>query len=141
MRSFHDLITEHLAEYVGPHQEILRHAPALYRLQANLLRDPGLPGRMRPLLLASIAYFALPEDIVSEDLRGAAGLLDDIFLSAFTVDAIRQAAGSHEILEHNWDGDVPVAELIGRILEQEKELIGDQLEIILWFIGYEHLPH
>ena len=133
------LIKESLAGYTGEHANFILHAPAFYRLFINLLEDPQLPGRLRPLVLAVLAYFQLPVDIISEDLEGPLGFLDDIFLCAFAAREIQHRLSSDEILTGNWEGETAVIPLIRSILEQEETLIGDQRELILWYIGFEYL--
>ena len=61
-------------------------------------------------------------------------------LCAFICERIAQEVGSPEILTNNWEGAETVIPLIKEILEHETELIGDQRELILWYIGYAHLP-
>jgi uncharacterized membrane protein YkvA (DUF1232 family) len=139
MKDFDQLLEEDIAEYDGPYSALISRAPAFFRLLAALLADPALPGRWRPLILAAIAYFILPADIMPEDLSGPVGYADDLFLCAFLVNEIRQEQGSLEILERNWYGDTPLLPLVKEILALETELIGDRRELVLWFIGYEHL--
>jgi uncharacterized membrane protein YkvA (DUF1232 family) len=141
MKDYEEYLTETLSGYQEERQELVAQAPAFFRLLSNILDDPNLPGRLRPLVLAGIAYFALATDIIPEDLVGPNGLIDDIFLAAFICARIRQALGSAEILTENWDGTGDVLALIANILERETELVGDQRELILWYIGYEHLEH
>ena len=139
IKDFDQLLQAEINSYEGRHQNLIHQAPALFRLLTNLLQDPNLPGRLRPLVIAAIGYFALPVDIMPEDLEGPSGYLDDIFLAAFITDQIRQAVRSDEILAGNWDGKVPILSLIQDILEQEEALIGDKRELVLWYIGYEYL--
>ena len=140
MKDFDQLIQEDIDSYEGRQDEVIHQAPALFRLLTNLLQDPNLPGRLRPLVIAAVGYFALPADIMPEDLQGPSGYLDDIFLSAFVADQIRQALGTNEILTENWDGQAPVLALIDDILSRESDLIEDRRELIFWYIGYEYLP-
>jgi uncharacterized membrane protein YkvA (DUF1232 family) len=140
MKDFDQLIQEDIDSYEGRQDEVIYQAPALFRLLTNLLQDPNLPGRLRPLVIATVGYFALPADIMSEDLQGPSGYLDDIFLSAFVADQIRQALGTDKILTENWDGQAPVLALIDDILSRESDLIEDRRELIFWYIGYEYLP-
>jgi len=135
------LIAEDVAGYTGPHADLVRQVPAVYRLMRRLLEDPLLPGRLRPLVLAAIAYFVVPSEIIAEDLRGPSGYQDDLFLCAWIAERIRQDLGTDEILLGNWDGDVPVVPLLTSILSQEKALIGEDRELIFWYIGYEYLDH
>jgi hypothetical protein len=66
-------------------------------------------------------------------------VVDDIFQCAFVADQVRGAAGSGDILLDNWEGEAPLVPLIQDILTQEADLIGDQREWILGYIGYEYL--
>ncbi|MEJ2266772.1 MAG: DUF1232 domain-containing protein [Anaerolineales bacterium] len=139
MKEIDILIQEDIAGYEGLHEDLIYQAPALYRLMIHLLDDPNVPGRLRPLVITTIAYFVLPADIMPEDLQGPSGYIDDIFLCAFIADRIHKELKSDEILTANWDGKVPILTLIEDVLSQEKALIGDKRELILWYIGYEHL--
>jgi uncharacterized membrane protein YkvA (DUF1232 family) len=139
MKSFDQLLQEDIQAYEGRHDDLIYQAPALYRLLVRLLDDPALPGRLRPLVLGAIAYFILPADIIPEDIYGPYGYVDDIFLCAFVAGQVREAAGSDDILLDNWDGEAPLVPLIQDILAHEADLIGDQRERILGYIGYEYL--
>jgi uncharacterized membrane protein YkvA (DUF1232 family) len=94
MKNFDVLLQEDIQAYEGRHDDLIYQAPALYRLLTRLLDDPMLPGRLRPLVLAAVAYFILPADIIPEDLQGPYGYVDDIFLGAFVADLVRRELGS-----------------------------------------------
>jgi len=139
MKTFDQLLEEDIAIYEGRHDDLIYQAPALYRLLTRLLDDPLLPGRLRPLVTAAIAYFILPADIIPEDIHGPYGYVDDIFLCAFVADRVLREMGNEDILVNNWDGEAPIVPLLQDILAQETDLIGDQRERILGYIGYEYL--
>ena len=65
--------------------------------------------------------------------------MDDIYLCAFVANEVARQSGSPDILKRNWDGDVPADQLIKEILSREKELIGEQKERIMQYIGYDQL--
>lgn len=139
MIDFEQLLREDIASYVGRYNELICQAPDLYRLLTNVLDDPNLPGRYRPLVIAAIAYFILPTDIMPEDLEGPIGYLDDIFFCAYVADHLRRALDSDEILEENWEGEFPIVPLVEGILSHENELIGDKHELVLWYVGFEYM--
>jgi len=139
MKNFDVLLQEDIQAYEGRHDDLIYQAPALYRLLTRLLDDPLLPGRLRPLVLAAIAYFILPADIISEDLYGPYGYVDDIFLVAFVADLVQRELASQDILTANWDGEAPILDLLHDILAGEQDLIGGERERILNYIGYSHL--
>jgi uncharacterized membrane protein YkvA (DUF1232 family) len=139
LKRFDVLLEEDVAGYKGELSDLISNAPALYRLMTRLLDDPALPRDMSQLIIAAIAYFILPEDVIPEDKYGARGYVDDLFLCAFVADKVMKETGSEDIVVRNWDGKVPVLSLIKDILKREKELLGDKKEEIMQYIGYEEL--
>jgi uncharacterized membrane protein YkvA (DUF1232 family) len=139
MKRFDKLLEEETSSYQGKHQELISQAPALYRLMTRLLDDKALPDHLSQLVIAAIAYFILPEDVVPEDKYGPLGFLDDIFLCAFVADQVRKEAATDDILTRNWDGITPIVTLVREIFSKENLLIGDKRKQILDYIGYEQL--
>ncbi len=139
MKRFDVLLEEDVSKYKGELSDLISNAPALYRLMTRLLDDPALPKEMSQLVIAAIAYFILPEDVIPEDKYGPRGYVDDLFLCAFVADQVMRQTGSDDILARNWDGNMPVAPLINDILRREKELLGDKKDKIMDYIGYEEL--
>ena len=139
MINFEQQIQDEIERYQGPHQSLIACAPHTYRLLTHLLDDPELPSRFRPLVLVMVAYFLLPVDIISEDISGPRGYLDDLFLFAVMAQTIQQETGSAELLERSWEGPGSFQTFVSDILSQEQDLIGDQREVILWYTGFEHL--
>ncbi len=139
MKRFDALLEKDISGYSGDFSEMIHQAPALYRLMTRLLDDRSLPGRMSPLVIAAIAYFILPEDVIPEEKFGPMGYVDDIYLCAFVADQVMRETGPEDIITRNWDGTAPVIPLIREVLEREKELIGDKKERIMEYIGYEQL--
>jgi uncharacterized membrane protein YkvA (DUF1232 family) len=138
MKHFDQLLQEHIAEYEGRHDDLIYQAPAFFRLLTSLLDDPRLPGRYRPLVLATIAYFILPADIIPEDLEGPYGYVDDIWLCAFMAEQLRSELGD-DVLVANWEGEAPIVPLIRDILQRQNDLLGDKGEQVLSYIGFTYL--
>jgi uncharacterized membrane protein YkvA (DUF1232 family) len=139
LKRFDSLLEKDISGYSGKFSQLIAQAPALYRLMTRLLDDRDLPKQMSPLVIAAIAYFILPEDIIPEERYGPAGYVDDIYLCAFVANEIMKQSGSVDILQRNWDGDVPADQIIKEILARERELIGEQKERIMQYIGYDQL--
>ena len=139
MKRFDAILEQDIADYNGEFRDLIRQAPALYRLMTHLLDDSSLPGKMSQQVIAAIAYFILPGDVIPEDKYGPLGYVDDIYLCAFVANQVMMETGSGEILDRNWDGDMPVQPLIREILGREKEMIGDKKESIMQYIGYDQL--
>lgn len=139
MKRFDAMLEQDVSSYNGENAELIRQAPALYRLMTRLLDDAALPSGMSQLVIAAIAYFILPEDIIPEEKYGPLGYVDDIYLCAFVSEQVMEKAGSEDILTRNWDGTSPIVPLVKEILARERELLGDEFEHIMQYIGYDQL--
>jgi uncharacterized membrane protein YkvA (DUF1232 family) len=137
MKSFSELLEEDVASYNGRHENLISQAPAFYGLMQNLLDDPDLPGRMRPIVLAALGYFVIPGDIISEELHGPAGYIDDIYVCSLVAEHIRRELKTEELLARNWQGSTPLPHLIQEFVSKEKDLLGDKKGQILDFLGIE----
>jgi len=139
LKRFDAILEKDISGYEGKFSRLIAQAPALYKMMTRLLDDRDLPRSMSPQVIAAIAYFILPEDIIPEEKFGPIGYVDDIYLCAFVANEVAKESASHDILARNWDGNVPIATLIIEILDREKELIGDQKDHIMQYIGYDQL--
>lgn len=139
MKRFDAILEKDISGYDGEFSHLIAEAPALYKLMTRILDDPDCPRSMSPLVIAAIAYFILPEDIIPEEKYGPIGYVDDIYLCAFVANEVIKESASPGILARNWEGKAPIDKLIKEILDREKELIGDKKEHIMQYIGYNQL--
>jgi uncharacterized membrane protein YkvA (DUF1232 family) len=139
MKAFDELLQQEIAVYEGRHDELIYLAPDFYRLLTRLLDDPRLPLALRPLISSAIAYFILPADIISEELHGPYGYVDDIWLCAYVADVVRWQLDDEAILVENWAGEAPIIPLIREVLDKEQDMIGDERDRILWYTGCAQL--
>ena len=135
MKDFFNELAEDIAQYEGRHDEFIYLTPYWYKLMTNLLDDPRLPGRLKPLVACAIAYFIIPADIIPEEIHGPYGYIDDIFFCAYVADRVRSLTNKADLLSENWEGEGDIIQLVEEILEQESTLIGDQKELILQYTG------
>jgi len=145
MKDFYDKLKDDIKAYEGRHDL----TPEWYKLMTNLLDDPRMPHRLKPLASCAIAYFIIPADVISEEIHGPYGYIDDIYFCAFIANEIRKRTKDPAIIEENWEGEGDILELIEEVLGQEKKLIedkkieenwegeGDILELIEEVLGQE----
>ena len=81
---------------------LARFVPACALLCPRLLSDPRVPRRSKLLLLALIAYLAMPIDLVP-DFIPIVGYLDDAVIVAIVLRNVLHAAG-RPLLEEHWTG-------------------------------------
>jgi uncharacterized membrane protein YkvA (DUF1232 family) len=135
MKNFYDALKADIAKYEGRHDDFIYLAPEWYRLMTNLLDDPRLPTRLRPLVACAIAYFVMPADVIPEELYGPYGYIDDIFLCAFIAKEVRARAKDPDLIPRNWDGEGDVLAIINEVLKKEEEFIGKNRERLLNYTG------
>jgi uncharacterized membrane protein YkvA (DUF1232 family) len=78
---------------------LVPHCLVLFR---RLVADPRTPRRSRLLLLALIAYLAMPFDLIP-DFIPVLGQLDDAIIVALTLRAVLRTSGPERVREH-WPG-------------------------------------
>jgi uncharacterized membrane protein YkvA (DUF1232 family) len=139
LNKFGAILEKEIAGYEGEFSQLIAQAPDLYKMMTRILDDHALPSSMSPLVIAAIAYFILPDEIISEEEYGPIGYSDDIYLCAFVANEITWKSGSHDILVRNWDGFVPIVTLIKEILDSEKDLIGDKKNRIMQYLGWDKM--
>lgn len=139
MKDFYKKLKKDIEMYEGRHDEFIYFTPEWYKLMTNLLDDARMPYRLKPLVSCAIAYFIIPADIISEEIHGPYGYIDDIFFCAYVAKEILKRIKDTTILTENWDGEGDIIQLIDQMLEKEEELIGDKKHLILGYTGCAHL--
>jgi uncharacterized membrane protein YkvA (DUF1232 family) len=95
--------------------------PNLLKLLGRLLKDPRVPRRSKLVVLAAVAYVASPVDLIPE-VFGIAGVVDDVFMVAFSLNHLIKRAGEEVVVEH-WDGPQDLLGLIRSVLDTVADLV------------------
>jgi uncharacterized membrane protein YkvA (DUF1232 family) len=90
-----------------------RFVPDCIVLFRRLLADPRVPARRKLVLAASIAYLAMPFDLVP-DFIPVAGQLDDAIVVMLALRYALRGAGPELLAEH-WPGPAASRRLIARL--------------------------
>lgn len=139
MKDFYEKLKQDIETYEGRHDEFIYFTPEWFKLMTNLLDDARLPYRLKPLVSCAIAYFIIPADIISEEIHGPYGYIDDIFFCAFVVKEIEKRTKDEALLVENWEGEGDIMQLVDQMLKDEEELIGDKKKLILDYTGCTQL--
>ena len=101
-------------------------APDLFHLLCKLTTDSGIPSNKKIKLVAGIAYFISPIDLLPEMFLGPVGYLDDIAVAAFILnDLINEV--DPQIVRKHWAGEQDVLILIKTILTNADKMIGSKM--------------
>ncbi|HEX5671355.1 MAG TPA: DUF1232 domain-containing protein [Acidimicrobiia bacterium] len=95
--------------------------PNLLKLLGRLLKDPRVPRRSKVVVAAALAYVVSPVDLLPEFLP-VVGVIDDVFVVAFSLNHLLQRAGEEVVIEH-WDGPQDLLGLIRSVLDTVADLV------------------
>ena len=101
-------------------------APDLFHLLIRLTADPDVPMKEKARLVAVIAYFISPIDLLPEIILGPTGFLDDIVLSAYALNSIVNKIDV-TIVQKHWAGEGDVLLVIQQILDVADRMLGSGL--------------
>ena len=109
--------------------EAARALPATVQLVHRLLRDERVDGRKRAAVLASLAYMALPFDLIPDRLP-IIGRVDDIVIGAAALQVLIDDAGETIVREHWEASDRSLDALLG-VIETVSGLVPKPLRRLL----------
>ena len=101
-------------------------APDLFHLLCKLTADSEIPSNKKLKLVAGIAYFISPIDLLPEAFLGPIGYLDDIAVAAFILNDLMNEVDPLIIRKH-WAGEQDVLVLIKTILANADKMIGSKI--------------
>jgi uncharacterized membrane protein YkvA (DUF1232 family) len=104
-------------------REYLMIAPDIFYLLVKLVQDPDVPQSKKLKLVAAIAYFISPIDVIPEAIVGPIGYLDDLGIAAYVLNDLINYIDP-QIIKRNWVGDVDILYLIKKILINIDKIIG-----------------
>ena len=100
--------------------------PDLFHLLIRLAADPDVPIKEKAKLVAVIAYFISPIDLVPELILGPTGFLDDIVLTAYALNAIINNIDA-DIVQKHWAGEEDIIVVIQNVLHVADKMVGSGL--------------
>lgn len=101
-------------------------APDLFHLLCKLSVDKDVPAKKKIKLIAGIAYFISPIDLLPEAHLGALGYLDDIAVAAYLLNELVNEVDPQIIRKH-WAGEKDILDLVKTILVNADKMIGGRL--------------
>ena len=101
-------------------------APDLFHLLCKLSVDKDVPSKKKIKLIAGIAYFIYPIDLLPEAFLGPIGYLDDIAVAAYLINNLVNDVDPQIVRKH-WAGEQDILDLIKTILANADKMVGSRL--------------
>lgn len=110
-------------------KRLIRDIPNFLKLLGRLARDPRVSAVDKGIVAATIAYIAVPSDLIP-DWIPFLGQIDDIFLLGIAVDRLLSNTGVDVLLDH-WDGDVESLEMLLSALDRAGGFLPERVRELL----------
>ena len=103
-KDFYDVLSENLESYKGEYALFIDYGPYLFKLLTEVLSDEKLDSNLKLNISAAIAYYVIPMDVISEQIYGPYGYIDDIYITVYVIKKLADVFG-YEFLEKHWEGN------------------------------------
>ncbi len=103
---------------------VIMLAPDLVHLLIRLILDADVPKAQKAKLIAVLAYFVSPIDMIPEGIVGPAGYIDDIVLAVMTLHAMLNHV-DEEVVRRHWAGEGDILEVVQSILDSAASLLDE----------------
>lgn len=100
---------------------MVRQIPHFLRLLWGLARDPRVSVADKAIVVAAIAYAALPEDLIPDWVPGL-GEVEDVLLVALALSRLL-ANADPEVIEDWWDGDEETLDAVLELLDGATQVV------------------
>ncbi|MBQ8017228.1 MAG: DUF1232 domain-containing protein [Methanobrevibacter sp.] len=131
-KDFYDTLIENLETYTGEYESFIDYGPNLFKLLCDLLNS-DVDRSLKLPICGAIAYYVTPDDIISEQVYGPYGYIDDIYLSSHVLKMVASHHG-YEFLQQYFDDEIE--SIIKECEKKSLEILSeDEIRSIVEYIG------
>ena len=131
-KDFYDTLVENLDNYNGEYESFINYGPNLFKLLCDLL-NADIDFSLRLPICGAIAYYVTPDDVISEQVYGPYGYIDDIYLASYVLKMVANKHG-YEFLQQN--SNFEVEPIVKECEMKSLEILNkDEVESIIDYIG------
>ena len=132
-KDFYDTLIENLETYAGEYESFIDYGPDLFKLLCDLLNS-DVDRSLKLPICGAIAYYVAPDNIISEQIYGPYGYIDDIYLSSHVLKMVASKHGYEFIQEKSSLSDVE--NIINECEAKSLEILSDdEVKNIKEYIG------
>lgn len=137
MKSYCDFLRNELDNFEGDFDKFILYIPDFFKLLCNLL-DEDIKPEDRRRINSALAYFVIPNDVISEEIYGPMGYVDDIYLCTVVLKEIQEKYG-FDLLNKLWSHDENLAYVLDYSYRKSYEILKEQnlVSDILQYSGLE----
>ena len=110
MDGYKKFLKKELNNFAGDFPQYIHNLPDFFDLLCKLTEEEISKDTKREIY-AALAYFVLPNDVISEEIYGPAGYIDDLFVCCLVLKKIEKEYGLG-VLDKSWQGDGEIKEVM-----------------------------
>jgi len=103
MNGYKQFLEKELKNFAGDFPKYIYNLPDFFDLLCKLTSEK-ISKETKREIYSALAYFVLPNDVISEEIYGPAGYIDDLFVCALVLKKFANQNG-FDLLEKHWEGD------------------------------------
>ena len=131
-KNYYDALIENLETYTGEYESFINYGPNLFKLLCDLL-NADIDFSLRLPICGAIAYYVTPDDVISEQVYGPYGYIDDIYLASYVLKMVAERHG-YDFLQQN--SNFEVEPIVKECEIKSLEILNkDEVESIIAYIG------
>jgi len=131
-KDFYDTLLENLDNYNGEYESFINYGPDLFKLLCDLL-NTDIDFSLRLPVCGAIAYYVTPNDVISEQVYGPYGYIDDIYLASYVLKMVADKHG-YDFLQQN--SNFEVEPIVKECEMKSLEILNEnEVESIIAYIG------
>ena len=131
-KDFYDTLLENLDNYDGEYESFINYGPNLFKLLCDLL-NTDIDVSLRLPICGAIAYYVTPDDVISEQIYGPYGYIDDIYLASYVLKMVADKHG-YDFLQQN--SNFEVEPIVKECEMKSLEILNkDEVDSIIAYIG------
>lgn len=132
-KDFYDTLIENLETYSGEYESFIDYGPILFKLLCDLLNSE-VDYSLKLPICGAIAYYVAPDDVISEQIYGPYGYIDDIYLSSYVLKMVGDVHG-YDFIQDNTTVS-GIEEIINECEAKALEILrDDEIKSIIGYIG------
>lgn len=135
MKSYFDFLREELYSFEGDFDKFIYYIPDFFVLLCKLL-DEDVAVEDRRKINSALAYFVVPNDVISEEIYGPMGYIDDIYVCTVVLNEMQEKYG-FELLNQLWEHDEDLNYVLEYSYNKSSQMLEEQnlIDKILEYSG------
>ena len=131
-KDFYDTLLTNLENYTGEYESFIDYGPALFKLLCDLLNS-DVDRSLRLPICGAIAYYVTPDDVISEQIYGPYGYIDDIYISSYVLRMVAEKHGYDFIQQYACED---IEDIINECESKSLEILSvDEIKSIIEYTG------